>query len=216
MRGLREEDWATDPWVEEVPERRSFVEVLSAPPGWPFNLWVLAMVALVLHATTTPGWRWGPLLLASPVLLLLGFAWVVRFAAHLLLGRGGARQPIAFLVAPVVVVVAAALVRLEVPLRLVFEPNRARFTEVAEQVVQEAAADPDAAGDVDRRIGPFELTRARVFDDGVVLFDAEGAFFDDAGFAYFPDGGLPEGDGTFESPRFRSLGGGWYAFTSSW
>lgn len=70
--------------------------------------------------------------------------------------------------------------------------------------------------EVPNSIGGFSLSRATVEPEGLVIFDKEGAFFDDAGFAYLPDGKFPPGNGSFESPRFRSLGGGWYAFTSSW
>jgi hypothetical protein len=55
-----------------------------------------------------------------------------------------------------------------------------------------------------------------VVPEGLIIFDRDGAFMDDAGFAYLPNGEFPPGNGAFESPDFRALGGGWYAFTSSW
>jgi hypothetical protein len=51
----------------------------------------------------------------------------------------------------------------------------------------------------------------------VIIYESTGLFFDDAGFAYLPHG--PDdrlGNGAFEAPSFRSLGGGWYSWTASW
>ena len=40
---------------------------------------------------------------------------------------------------------------------------------------------------------------------------------DDADFAYLPDGPNPSlENGSFESPAFKRLGGGWYSWTASW
>lgn len=50
---------------------------------------------------------------------------------------------------------------------------------------------------------------ARGFYEGTALFD-------EAGFAYLPDGPTAEVQQSLESPTFRSLGGGWYAFTARW
>ena len=66
------------------------------------------------------------------------------------------------------------------------------------------------------RLGSFSVSHVRVVPEGLLIFDGDGAGFDDAGFAHLPDGDLPKGDGAFESPDFRALGGGWYAFTSRW
>jgi hypothetical protein len=45
----------------------------------------------------------------------------------------------------------------------------------------------------------------------------DGAFFDDAGFAYLPEGPTASlENGSFESPVFRHLGGPWYRWTASW
>ncbi len=54
-------------------------------------------------------------------------------------------------------------------------------------------------------------------EGGVIFYDKVGSLFDDAGFAYLADGPSTElENGLFENPQFRSLGGGWYAWTASW
>lgn len=52
---------------------------------------------------------------------------------------------------------------------------------------------------------------------GVVFYDSVGAFIDDAGFAYLPDGPSPDmANGSFENPQWFALGNHWYAWTASW
>ena len=67
------------------------------------------------------------------------------------------------------------------------------------------------------RLGWFTVTGWERFPAGVVFTDSHGAFLDNAGFAYLPDGPSDslENEG-FEGPSYRSLGDGWYAWTASW
>ena len=228
MAGVRGGRWATDPWAEEAQlPVRPLRQVLAAPPGWPFHLLVTAVAVLLVSSTGTPGWATLPFLGFAFLLLLLGVVWFVRLCLYV--GIRPADPPHSswrgFLVAPVLVVVAGGLIALDVPVRVGFAISRAEMQAVADRVLDARMpeggpsdgldADLDHV-DVQGRYGLYTITHVRGFPNGVVLFESNGAFFDDAGFAYFPDGNLPDGDGSFESPDFRALGGGWYAFTSSW
>lgn len=69
----------------------------------------------------------------------------------------------------------------------------------------------------DRRLGLYQVTSVWRVEAGVLFYEKTGALSDDAGFAYLPDGPSPDVEnGLFESPRFRRLGEGWYAWTASW
>lgn len=71
--------------------------------------------------------------------------------------------------------------------------------------------------DVPSRIGTFEITDGYQVGSNVILMEANGAFLNNAGFAYLPDG--PDdrlGNGSFEAATFRSLGGDWYSWVASW
>ena len=53
--------------------------------------------------------------------------------------------------------------------------------------------------------------------ENVILYEANGDFIDDAGFAYLPRG--PDrrlSNANFEAPVFKRLGDGWYSWTASW
>ena len=193
-----------------------------------------AVVALLyLWSISVPGVRWMAWMASFWGIALVVLVWVVAASVTLVrLLRGTTRSVGWYLLAvPAIGLVVLAARVTEAPLRLRFEPARAEFTEYAEQVLADAdgveVTDPESITgddpawnvvnpDVPLSIGGFRLSRARVVPEGVVIFDSNGALFDDAGFAYLPDGEFPAGDGSFESPDFRSLGGGWYAFTSSW
>jgi hypothetical protein len=167
------------------------------------------------------------------LLAAIAVGWLVMVTIALTRLLRGSRHRVGWhLVAvPLIGVVVVAARVTDAPLRVRFEPARAEFTEFAEQALADAEGVPfgDAESmrisdpafnllnpDVPLSIGGFRLRGARVLPEGVVIFDRTGALFDDAGFAYLPDGEFPAGDGSFESPSFRSLGGDWYAFTSSW
>lgn len=202
---------------------RRFRDVAAAPPGLAFNLVVAATLTVMLLCTATPGWVVIPLLGLAFVLSVLGTIWLARAVLFLVVRptdppHGTWRG---LVVAPVLVVVAGGLVALDVPVRVGFAVSRADLQAAADRVLASPVPDPSSADsaahvDVRGRHGVYDIIGSRRFPNGVVLFESNGSFFDDAGFAYLPDGNLPIGDGSFESPDFRALGGGWYAFTSSW
>jgi hypothetical protein len=193
----------------------------------------VAVALLHLWSISVPGVRWMAWMASFWGIALVVLVWVVAASVSLVrLLRGTTRHVGWYLLAvPAIGLVVLAARVTEAPLRLRFEPAREEFTDYAEQVLADAegvdladaesmtGADPAwnvVNPDVPLSIGGFRLSRARVVPEGVVIFDTNGALFDDAGFAYLPDGEFPAGDGSFGSPDFRSLGGGWYAFTSSW
>ena len=224
MAGVTEELWSTEPRSREVPERRRPMrEVVAAPPGLAFNLLVAVVVTFLVLTTGTPGVVFGPFLMLVAALFVLGAIWFVRLCLY-----AGVRPPDppfssgrGLVVAPVLVLVAGGLMALDVPVRVGFEISRADLQAAADRVLAEPVADGGPSDHVDHpdvrgRLGLYEIVGSRRFPNGIVMFESNGAFMNDAGFAYFPDGNLPAGDGSFESPDFRALGGGWYAFTSSW
>jgi len=184
-------------------------------------------------AISVPGMRFLPWMASLYGVALIVVVWIVAAVVTLVrLLRGTNRRVGRYLlVVPLIGLVMLAARITEAPLRLRFEPARSEFTDFAQQTLAAAegvvSADPESlAGgdpawdalnpDVPLVLGGFPLRDARVFPEGLVIFDREGAFLDDAGLAYLPEGEFPAGDGSFESPSFRSLGGDWYAFTSSW
>lgn len=208
MRGLRESDWATDPWTEEVPEPRPFLEVVLAPPGVPFNAVVGAAVAVLLVVAASPAAVW-ELALTLLALMLLGLVWVVRLVLHLAGRLGGRSSGSArgFVVAPALVAVAALLLVLHVPLRVGFELSRPHLDRLADELVE--GERPDGAEARvrlgGRRVGLYSFEDATVDRHGVRLHLAGLA-----GFAFLPDGSPPSWWG--EQVRLVELGGGWYAY----
>ena len=193
----------------------------------------VAVSVVYLWSISVPGVRFLPWMASLWCLALIGVGWIVLAAlAVSRVARGGPRRIPWYVVAVLVIGIVVVVARLtDAPLRLRFEPARSAFTEFAQQALAEAEGVPTddvdsmtiddprwnvLHPDVPLSLGGFQLRSAMVLPEGLVIFDREGAFLDDAGFAYLPAGELPAGDGSFESPDFRSLGGGWYAFTSSW
>lgn len=191
-----------------------------------FVVVALVVSSIWLWSVSVPGWIYLTGMVGLAGMFLVAVAWLVCIVA-----RRVDRLGWYLVFVPLIGVAVVVLTWTEVPLRLRFELARSQFDAYAEQVLDEAEGvdhgDPESMTgddprwavlnpDVPERLGSFELSRARVLPEGVVIFDRHGALFDDAGFAYLPDGELPAGDDSFEAPEFRSLGGGWYAFVSSW
>ena len=216
-------------------------DAYTVPPG---GAWVVGRALAALYvavalmagvswiwATAVPGVRWFGALASICAFLAIGAIWIV--CAGITVWRVAtkrARRPGWYLfVVPAICLGLIVATVLSLPLRGRFEFVRSDFDAYAQGVLQAAegvdrsAAMTSADGgyellhpDVPDSIGGFPLQNASIVPEGLIIFDTEGAFLDDAGFAYLPGGKFPPGNGSFEGPRFRSLGGGWYAFTSSW
>ena len=174
--------------------------------------------AVNISSLSVPGMVFLPWMVTTPFLLLVAVVCIVDLL--LVLVRRTAEPPppfpfrLVWIAAMAVLVVLATFTPMAVRAR--FEFSRGAFDDYAAEVLTDARrfalVDPTAP----ERLGSFEILDVRVVPEGLLIYDSNGAFFDDAGFAYLPDGRFPPGDGSFENPQFRSLGGGWYSFTSSW
>jgi hypothetical protein len=185
---------------------------------------VLAVCVVgLLWSRSVPGTALAEGLAAAAALGLVALVWAGRGVTYLIArrrqrARRGARR---FLVAPLVGAVALLLVGLDTPLRARWALSRGAF----EDVVEASGSSPSRAAGPDRwqgvdtpdRIGLYRITSVSHVGEAFIFWEAHGAFIDDAGFAYLPDGPDPALEaGWFESPDFHHLGGPWYAWTASW
>jgi len=184
-------------------------------PGRRFHLAVAVPLVMILWAATHPGFDFWPLFVAIPLLAGFGVVWLVRLVAWITsVERGGSRR---WIVAPVMVLAAFALVTSDVPLRVRFWIARDSFDEVVEGLRPAGTFENWERLGTPDRIGTYEITVVYQVGENVIFYESAGSLFNDAGFAYLPNG--PDarlGNGNFEAPVFRSLGGGWYAWTASW
>lgn len=153
--------------------------------------------------------------LAVVVLAGFGVVWLARLVVWF--RRVERTEGRRWLVASTLVIAAFAMVMSDEPLRVRFEFGQDSFDDVVEELSPAGTFADWAPIDVPDRIGTYEITSAYQVGENVILYAAVGNFFNHAGFAYLPDGPDPRlGNGSFESPAFRSLGDGWYAWTASW
>jgi hypothetical protein len=230
-------------WDDPDYTRPPPVDGWSGPRQWAVAYVVFTMVVAVLYlwSISVPGVRFTAWMIGFWGLVAAGVIWVVAVVVTVVRAvQGGSRRVPRSLVAVAVIGVVVVLCRLgDLPMRLLFEPSRAEFTEFAEQALQDADATAAAQGDgpgadpsapdtelpdtvlpgpewdalnpqVPERIGPFDLSGAQVLPQGVIIVERSGAMSDEAGFAYLPDGDT----GSFTSWQLRSIGGDWYAFRS--
>ena len=120
-------------------------------------------------------------------------------------------------IAPAMVLLTMVLLTVGVPLRGRFEFARSDFDAFVAELEPQGTFDDWVPIDAPPELGGYEILLAYQVGENVVIYEATGLFFDDAGFAHLPngqDGRL--GNGSFEAPSFRSLGSGWYSWTASW
>jgi hypothetical protein len=195
----------------------------DAPPGRVFHAALLVSVLALLWARSVPGSALAEGLAAAAALGLVVLVWFGRGVTYLIARRRrrARRGAAGFLVAPAVGALALVLVALDTPLHARWALSRGAFEDVVEAG---PASSPDAVG-ADRwqgieapdRIGLYRITSVSRVGEAVIFWEAHGAFIDDAGFAYLPDGPDPALEaGWFESPTFHHLGGPWYTWTASW
>ncbi|MEM8708581.1 MAG: hypothetical protein AAGE98_19100 [Actinomycetota bacterium] len=185
------------------------------PPGlwWHFALCVPLLLGLV--ATSVPGTIL--LLFLAALVVGLGFGvWWAVWAIGWRLSDPDGFDP-RWLVAPALVIVAAIVFSMRLPLQLRFDRVQGQFDEIVEELEPAGSFEDWEPLDVPDRIGGYRITRAYQVGDNVILYEGNGSLLDDAGFAYLPDGiDSRLGTGWFEQPSFRDLGDGWYSFTASW
>lgn len=191
-------------------------ELATAAPGWKFHAALVPVGIAVLYAYSVPGSAFLVLLIVFWLILGALAVWLVRLVAFFV-GRMRGRSAGSskwFVLAPVGALILGLLLWADVPLRARWELSRGDF-EKAARAVQRGEFHGDLSDS--RRLGLFTVTDIQPVRTGVLFYEATGDFLDDAGFAYLPQG--PSADlenGGFEAPQFRSLGGGWYAWTASW
>ena len=195
------------------------MRILDRPPGLVFHAALAAGLGLWLWAGSVPGFGFSPWLAAALALGLLGLGWTLRAGTFVWARRRHRATGSAgwFAVAPAAVLLGLTLIVLDVPLRARFTASRGAF-----EALVDRAPPPTARADwvdfaVPERVGTYRINNAYRVGDAVIFYESTGAFIDDAGFAYLPNGPFDELDtGWFEGPQFRSLGHPWYAWTASW
>jgi hypothetical protein len=185
---------------------------------WTFHTAMATAVAGGTWAFSGPGFDALAAMVAGVAMLLLGAIWLAWLVTYRL--RAG-RWSWGFVVAPLIVLAMLVALVAGVPRQVRWELSRPAFDRLvatlpAPSSESESVWQPIA---VPETIGSYRIVGAYRVEGGYVFYDRHGAFFDDAGFAYLPDGpseSLTAGDGSFEAPRFWPLGGGWYNWTASW
>ena len=190
--------------------------LLRRPPRLVFHGVLVVTGLIVLWAFSFPGVHF---LAVFPCIGIVGVAaitWVARAITYLVARhRGTCRGRAAwFAVAPLGAVALGALLATHVPLRLRWEFSKPSFDDALEDV----RSDPNGLTEWNpRRIGTYKINIVRVVQQGIVFYDDVGALFDDAGFAYLPEGPSDDmANGNFENPQWFALGDHWYAWTASW
>ncbi len=206
-------------WVAVTLKRvRDWVMSLTArPPGRAFHLLLVAATLAILYSWSVPGFHLLVALFAGYALFGAVIVWVLRLVGFVVARR---RQRTTgkgkwFALAPLGAAAVSALLWVDAPLRLRWTLSRDAFERVVYQVQRgDGAAERQVPFG---RLGLYEVLSVMKVETGVLFYEKTGNFLDDAGFAYLPSG--PSADlenGSFENPQFRSLGGGWYAWTASW
>jgi len=195
--------------VADEDDRSHGQRVFAAAVDWLFHILVMPPVILLLWSFSGPG---VPMLSTAFALLLLAafcIAWLVRLIVHSAKDRPRFGP---FLVAPLIVVVAVVLIASGVPRQARWALSRGAFDAVATQL----QANPEAT--TPERIGLYSVGQPQRVPGGWIIYEASGnGFIDDAGFAYLPAGPTSDlGNGAWEGPQFRPLGGPWYSWTASW
>ncbi len=202
------------PQTDSDPAPRALIR-WQQPLGRLFHVALVLPVLGLLWSHSVPGVYPLPWL-GSVALLFLGTVmWGVRLLTFAFAKRRGRAEGRArwFLVAPAAGVLVVMLIVADVPLRARWSVNRSDF----EAVVDEAMKDEDYSSIESQRLGFYDITHIYRQGEAVIFYERNGVFFDDAGFAYLPNGPFPElENGGFEAPQFRHLGGPWYAWTASW
>lgn len=189
------------------------------PPGVVFHLALVLPAVAFLYSVSVPGFDFLIWIVAYCILGAAALIWFLRAGTYLWAvwhhrATGSARW---WLVAPVAGALVLALIWTDAPLRVRWALSRGDFQDAV--ALAPPATDPEGwvTFEVPNRLGSYRIIDANRVGDGVIFYERTGAFSNDAGFAYLPSGPFEELEtGWFESPQFRSLGDGWYAWTASW
>lgn len=152
---------------------------------------------------------------ATGALAVLAIVWAVR--AFLWWRRRSDKDarhsPRWFVAAPLAGVLALGAAWTDLPLRTRWALAKDDFA----RQLPAALADSTYRDIRPHRLGTYNIVAIDRNLDAVIFTEATGDLFDDAGFAYLPNGPHRElANGSFENPQFVSLGGHWYSWTASW
>lgn len=177
--------------------------------GWILAVLVGVATLATLWEASLPGSMFFLLLPLLLVWLACAAVWIALVVHDVRRRRPG----VVTLVVPVVVLATAALIRTDIPLQVRFDLARSAMQDA---VATMPADDDSVTGN--RLVGTYVIRFLDRVDGGVILTEAVGdSIVDDAGFAYLPAGPTPElENGSFESPQWHDLGGGWWSWTASW
>jgi len=185
--------------------------------GWILVVVLVGVGGVYLYGTSVPGELFEYTFMSMLALGVLAVVFAVRVVVALLQGgREGRWFPRWLWAALAIGLVLAVAVLSSAPLRLRFAGSRSEFDVAAREILGSASPESAAERFDDAVVGSYEIIVVDVVAEGVLFYDSNGNFWDDAGFGYFPDDRLPKGNGNFENPQYRSLGDHWYAWTASW
>jgi hypothetical protein len=188
--------------------------LLLGPPGWRFYA-VLALLALVLLASVSvPGIGFFTFVGACGGLVPLGVIWVRKLRA---IRPRATRSILPFLLGPLAGLVVLTLVVLDAPFEARWALSRSAFEAEVQRMRRDVPVAKEPIDVGDKRLGWFSITTVDRVPGGLLFHESTGDLFNNAGFAYLPDGPTPDlANGSFEDPQFEHLGGPWYAWTASW
>lgn len=203
-------DGPTHEGFEEAPVFR-----WRSAPRWLLHVPLGLMLLVLMWSMSVPGVDLPTFGVAMLAIVCVGAVWGVRLI-------GWATAPVRrprrrWLIAPAMAAVTVVLLVVGVPVRARFEFARSDFDAYVAGLEAQGDFEKWVPIDAPENLGGFDILWAYQVGENVIIYEATGLFFDDAGFAYLPEG--PDsrlGNGSFEAPSFRSLGGGWYAWTASW
>ncbi len=176
------------------------------PPGWLFHGLLLLLFVVIFWASSSPTGGFEGLF-AGFWIVCLAIVWLVRFIWMLMRDWRQIVDLSRWYIAPAMVVLAIALLILDVPLKTRFAASRSEFEAVVATAPPTADYEPF---DIPLAIGSYEFTSVyRIWD--AIIFHSES--FHHGGFAYLPHGTTGIGGPIRE---VRSLGGDWYYWSHSW
>lgn len=192
--------------------------LFARPPGRLFHVLMAVPTAVALWACSVPGIHYFPFVAGGWLILFGAVVWGARGLTYLAArwratARGSAWW---FTIAPAAGVVVLGLLVADVPLRVRWAFAHDDFAQAAELAPAPSPTGESVPFDVPRRVGGYAISQAVRVGDAVLFYEATGALFDDAGFAYVPNGRAEELSIHVAVRELRSLGDDWYAFTATW
>ena len=201
-RGTREADGVDDP-AHPSPSTRATSRLLLVPTvaGAVMGLWSRSLPAGAFFLAIGAMLTW----------LFAGVLWLVLAVIRALDGRKHRPSVVSIrslVVAATLVASTGALSVADVPLRARWSVSRSAF----EEVVADAATDPQAEPTVPDRLGAYRVSDVDRHGDATVFTIPTSGIFTTSGFAH-----LPEGPGTLAQDEmfgatFEHLGGDWYTW----